>query len=91
MAKKIVEPLGDLTSQLEEVLHKMVTQHDMQTGQIFAQVERYMDIHWPSCVEPYNDGTQPFRYYGHIDGLIAYAEGLKNVRNKSNKSNKSNK
>ncbi len=80
--KPRIEPMGDLTSDMEEVLHKMVTQHDMQTGEILALVERYMDIHWPSCAEPFNDGTLPVRYYGHVDGLIKYAEGMKHVRRK---------
>lgn len=82
MARKDIQPLGELTQELENVIQKMIDQHDLQNGEIDGILHTYLEIHYPLNKEPYVDGTQPVRYYGHIDGLIAFAKGLQNVKKK---------
>ena len=75
-----LQPFGQLTQELENVISKMIIQHGLQIGEIDAIVHGYMEIHFAAAKEPFIDGTQPVKYYGHIDGLIAYARSLKRAR-----------
>jgi hypothetical protein len=83
MVKKKIQPLGDLTQELEDVIAKFMDQHDLQHGEMEDIVMGYLERHYPGAREEYTDGTVPVRYYGHIDGLISYARGLQNAFKRS--------
>jgi hypothetical protein len=65
-----IQPFGDLISELEEVIQKMVDQHDLQFGDILSIVHGYLCVHNPEAREEYVDGSgSPTFYYGSKEGL----------------------
>lgn len=67
-----LEPMGDITYELELVLEKMTDPdgHDMQHGEVMAQVYNWLKIHALHAQETYSeDESHPVHYYGHYSGL----------------------
>lgn len=56
--------MGDVTLDLEAILEEMVDEHDLQMGEVLALVKTWLEIHRPSCIEEYEDGSRPSYYYG---------------------------
>lgn len=61
---QILQRMGDIMFELEDVISKMVEQHDLQKGEILGFVNGYIDIHFPDAVEIYQDDTSPKYFYG---------------------------
>jgi len=59
--------MGEITSDLEELLGEMVDVHDLQTGEIMSLVHNWIEVHRPDAREEYEDGSSPIFYYGPID------------------------
>ena len=76
-----VQPMGQLTQELEDVVSKMIDQHALQNGEVMNILHGYLQVHYPKNHEPYVDGTHPFYFYGHADGLINYGNKLDNLMN----------
>lgn len=64
-----LQPMTEITQELENVLQKMTDPkgHDMQWGEVKAQVDIWLEVHAPHAEENYVDGTIPINLYGHID------------------------
>ena len=69
MKKKTIRPLGDVTSDLEEILLEMTWQHGLQWGEVLHLVHGYLSIHCPGDREEYDDGGHPEFYYGYPRGM----------------------
>lgn len=76
MAKKI-DKMGDIMHELEAVVDKMILQHDLQRHEVLALVNKHIEFHHPNATEEFKDGTRPFVYIGHINGV---KNALKNHR-----------
>jgi len=64
MAKKKQSVIGETLLQMEPLLFEMVEQ-GLQKGDILALINVWIDVHAPSCVEKYDDGSgSPVFYYG---------------------------
>lgn len=61
--------LGDIISDMEDLVFEMVDDHDMQRGDILAIVKNYIDVHCPESIEEYEDGSNPVYFYGPIDSI----------------------
>lgn len=59
-----LQPMGEITLELENVLQKMAHDHDLQWGEILGLVHTWLNIHAPSNQEEYVDGGSPVYYYG---------------------------
>lgn len=60
-----LRPFGDVISDLEVVIQEMVSQHDLQFGDILNIVHGYLCVHNPEAQEEYTDGSgSPVFYYG---------------------------
>ena len=58
-----IRPLGQITEDLEPLIEEMVDGHDMQMGEILYLLYGYLMIHYPECIEEFEDGTKPlFKY-----------------------------
>jgi hypothetical protein len=62
--KKRLRRLGDVISDLEDVVQEMVGEHDLQWGDILSLVHGYLRVHNPGAQEEYVDGGSPEFYYG---------------------------
>lgn len=62
-----MRPLGDITLDMEELLEELVDDHDLQMGEVLALVKAWLEIHRPDCIEVYEDGTNPYYFYGDKD------------------------
>lgn len=78
MRKKQIRALGDITSDLEPLLLEMVSDHDLQHGEILNIIRGYLEIHCPGSKEQYTDGTQPIFFYGHEEALNERRKRAKN-------------
>lgn len=78
MRKKQIRALGDITSDLEPLLLEMVSDHDLQHGEILNIIRGYLEIHCPGSKEQYTDGTQPIFFYGHEEALNERRKRSKN-------------
>lgn len=58
MAKR-VRPLGDVALDLEPLLFELSIDHDMQHGEVLAQVYSWLKIHVPGQAEVYTKGGKP--------------------------------
>lgn len=83
MENKQIRALGDVTCDLEPLLLEMVTDHDLQHGEILNIIRGYLEIHCMASKEQYTDGTQPIFFYGHQE---AFNERRKRPKNKSKSS-----
>jgi hypothetical protein len=61
--------MGDIMFDIESVVSEMVDDHDLQRGDILALVLNYIDVHYPTAIEEYEDGTNPVYIYGHKDTI----------------------
>lgn len=61
---KKLRKFGNITSDLEDILEEMSFDHDMQHGEVLAQVRNWLEVHAPSQKEEYEDGTEIVYYYG---------------------------
>lgn len=75
-----IRPMGEITQDLEYLISEMIDGHKLQAGEVDALITAYIRIHYPGAYEQYTDGTMPVQFYGHIDGMIAYAKSLENLR-----------
>lgn len=66
MKKKSLRPFGEISADLEAILEELTDsdQHDMQWGEVRAQVMQWLKTHAPHAQEEYLDGTFPEDYYG---------------------------
>ena len=62
-----LRPLGQVTLDLEVILEEMVDSHELQMGEILAIVKAWVEIHRPDALEIYEDGSNPFYFYGPGD------------------------
>jgi len=65
MAK--LRKLGDILLDMEPLLDELAEQHEMQLGDIIALVVRHLEMHNPTCIEEFLDGSRPVFFYGHKD------------------------
>ena len=56
--------VGDILLDMETLLDELVD-HELQMGEILVLQKAYLEIHQPSCIEQYEDGTSPVYKYGH--------------------------
>lgn len=61
--------LGDVTSDLEQLLQELTHKHDMQWHEILFLVYGYLQVHCPEGREHYIAGGHPVLYYGPAEGL----------------------
>lgn len=59
--------IGDILLDLEEIIDEM-DEAGLQLGDVLALVKSHIEIHNPSMVEEYTDGTRPIYYYGPEKG-----------------------
>lgn len=65
--KSKLRPLGQINLDLEVLLKEMTDadKHDMQWGEVLAQVHSWLMVHAPHQREEYeDDGSHPEFYYG---------------------------
>lgn len=62
--KKKIRKVGDITSDMEQLLSELAIDHDMQHGEVLALVYSWLKIHAPDQQETYLDGTHPVYNYG---------------------------
>lgn len=77
---KKLEPISKILNRMEPDLYKLVDEeagHGLQKGELRALFMSWVDIHYPSAIEPYTDNTEPIDFYGHEDALLALAERIK--------------
>lgn len=55
--------LGDITGDMENILHEMAIDHEMQIHEILGIVYMYLVLHCPTSVEEFADGTSPVLRY----------------------------
>lgn len=58
MAKKI-RPMGHITMDMEPLLFEMSIDHDLQHGEVLAEVYSWLKIHVPGQAEEYDEGGKP--------------------------------
>jgi hypothetical protein len=68
MGKKL-KRMGDIMFLVEKFVSKAAGEHDLQRHEILALVDRHIMFHYPNANEEFNDGTRPFVYFGHQDGV----------------------
>lgn len=61
--------MGDLLSDLELVLEKIIDEHDLQHGEVLNLVHGWLMVHRPAAREEYLDGSHPILYYGSEEFL----------------------
>lgn len=76
--------MGDITLDLEVLLQEMVHDHDLQMGEVLALVSAWIEIHAPECIEEYEDGSHPIRFYGHVDSLSSMKKKAITVKENNN-------
>lgn len=77
MARKRIRPLGDIVSDLEELVFEMVDDHDLQRGSILAVVKDYIDVHCPGAIEQYEeDNTSPLYFYAPIETILRELQNM---------------
>lgn len=60
-----LRPLGEILLEVEPLILEMVTQHDLQHGDILYLIKGYLDVHCPAAREIYEeDGSSPTLKYG---------------------------
>ena len=59
MTKKKLRPLGQITTDLEQLLFEMGIDHQLQLHEIFGIIYMWAKIHCPDLIEEYTDGTTP--------------------------------
>lgn len=74
--------LGDITSDLEPLLFELAVDHDMQHGEILAQIYNWLIVHVPSQREEYVSGGSPI-FYGPKE---VFNERRKNQKTKTKRS-----
>lgn len=62
--KEEVRPAGDITGDMEPLIHELAIVHGLQKGEIIALVSIMIDIHFPDCIEQYESGGSPTLTYG---------------------------
>lgn len=65
-----MRPLGKITDDLEPLLYELVHEHGLQKHEVIALVAAWIDCHYPSAVEKYDDKSIPVLFYGHRDAII---------------------
>ena len=63
MSKKL-RPAGDITGDVEPLIHELAIGHGLQKGEILALFNAMIDIHFPDSIELYEKGGSPEFYYG---------------------------
>lgn len=57
--------MGDIITDLEQLVFEMTDDHELQKGDILAIVNSYINVHCPGAIEVYEeDGSSPEYYYG---------------------------
>ena len=56
--------MGDIIQDFEDLAAEVAIEHELQMGDILSLVFNYMRVHYPQCVEIYEDGSNPEFYYG---------------------------
>lgn len=77
-----MRPVGDILLEMEPLLFELTETHQLQLGEMLCLFERWARIHYPGCVEQYQDDTEPVSFYGPEEELIKLAERLKKRRSK---------
>ncbi len=64
MTKTKLRPLGDVMLDMEPLIEEMMVGHDLQHGEVMDLVYGYLQRHYPSSREEYEDGDEIEYYYG---------------------------
>lgn len=78
MSKKL-DKMGDVMFLVEEFVNKAAGQHDLQRHEILALVDKHIMFHYPNSNEEFNDGTRPFVYFGHLDGVESALKDARDI------------
>ena len=70
--------LGEILLDLEELLDEAIEEHDLQWGDVLNLVYGHLKIHRPDAQEEYEDGTNPYFYYGPIEDEDEEEPGIVN-------------
>lgn len=62
MGKSKLRPLGQIMLELEPYLEELIDSHDLQKSDVLALVDWWVNVHRPSCIEQYIDGSSPVLY-----------------------------
>lgn len=54
--------LGELLLEIEPLLEQMIDDHDLQKSDVLSLISGWIDVHRPSCIEKYLDGSSPVLY-----------------------------
>lgn len=64
MKNDALRPLGEVTSDMEDLLLEMVCVHELQWGEVLNLIKGYLEVHCPDGQEQYEEGGRPVFYYG---------------------------
>lgn len=77
--KKPLRPLGQILLEIEPRLIEAMEGHDLQHGDMYGILEKYLNLHMPGYKEVFTeDRTSPVLYYGHHSGLNT--KGMKKIK-----------
>lgn len=48
--------------ELEPYLEELIDSHELQKADVLALIDWWINVHRPSCIEQYLDGTSPILY-----------------------------
>lgn len=67
--KKKIRPFGEVTADMEHILEEMCDDHDLQHGEVRAQIMNWLKVHRPGNIETYLNGENPIDFYGPKEAL----------------------
>ncbi len=65
MAKKKIRPMMEILLEMEKLRLEMITDHDLQWGDMIFELYGWLMVHAPEQREEYMDDSYPQLYYGH--------------------------
>lgn len=71
-----LRPAGEVLLEMEPLLFELVQDHEIQKGELLALISRWVDIHYPSAIEVYEDDSVPVEFYGSAEQLRKIADKI---------------
>lgn len=59
-----LRPMGEILLDIEPFVIEMMEGHDLQHGDMYGLLQKYLEVHFPDHIEEYEDGSNPILSYG---------------------------
>lgn len=69
----------ELQARLKKLAKELAHEHEMQMGDILSLVYNYLRVHFPDCIEVYEDGSSPIFEYKAWEYLYRERDLLKRI------------